>query len=281
MGETMPLTLMYITNDPQIAMIADRTGVDRVWIDLEQLNKEERQKGLNTVKSRHSLDDIRRIKPLLKSAALQVRINPIHAFTQSEIDTAIAYGADMLMLPYFKTVEEVNTFLRIVNGRVKAILLVETKEAVECLDALLETSADEIHIGLNDLHLSLKMDFMFEPLANGMLDDICTRIQRSGKPYGFGGIAKLGEGMLPAEYVVAEHYRLHSSAAILSRSFYDTVDTSDYEAIECFFGQSMAELRKYEQRLVHEDASFFEENHCNVQQIVKQIVEKKRAAKCN
>lgn len=277
----MPLKLMYITNDPRIAMIADRTGVDRVWIDLEQLHKEERQKGLNTVKSKHSLEDIRRIKPVLQSAELQVRINPIHESTKTEIDTAIDYGADVLMLPYFKTAEEVNTFLRIVNGRVKTILLVETKEAVECLDELLKTTADEIHIGLNDLHLSLKMDFMFEPLANGMLDSICAKIRQSGKPYGFGGIAKLGEGMLPAEYVVAEHYRLKSSAAILSRSFYDTVDASDYEAIEYFFSQSMLELRKYEQQLESEGTMFFEANHRKVQQIVGQIVEKKRALRCN
>ena len=47
----MALQLMYITNNPQIAKIADDTGVDRIWIDLEQLGKEERQKGMNTVKS--------------------------------------------------------------------------------------------------------------------------------------------------------------------------------------------------------------------------------------
>ena len=36
---------------------------------------------------------------------------------------------------------------------------------------------------------------------------------------GFGGIARLGFGMLPAEHVIAEHYRLGSTAVILSRSF--------------------------------------------------------------
>ena len=52
----MALQLMYITNNPQIAKIADDTGVDRIWIDLEQLGKEERQKGMNTVKSKHSFN---------------------------------------------------------------------------------------------------------------------------------------------------------------------------------------------------------------------------------
>ena len=31
----MPITLMYITNDPTIAAIAQNAGVDRVWIDME------------------------------------------------------------------------------------------------------------------------------------------------------------------------------------------------------------------------------------------------------
>lgn len=38
------LKLMYITNVPEIASIADRAGVDRIFIDLERYGKEERQK---------------------------------------------------------------------------------------------------------------------------------------------------------------------------------------------------------------------------------------------
>ena len=72
----MCLTLMYITNNPEVALIAEKYGVDRIWIDLETLGKEERQKGMNTVKSRHSVDDIRKIKPLLTKAELLVRVNP-------------------------------------------------------------------------------------------------------------------------------------------------------------------------------------------------------------
>ena len=39
------LKLMYITNRPQIARIAERHGVDRIFVDLETLGKEERQAG--------------------------------------------------------------------------------------------------------------------------------------------------------------------------------------------------------------------------------------------
>ena len=42
--------------------------------------------------------------------------------SKEEIDEAIEAGADLLMLPYFKTAEEVQTFVKYVNGRAKTVL---------------------------------------------------------------------------------------------------------------------------------------------------------------
>ena len=39
----MALTLMYITNNPQVAIIAQEAGVNRVWVDMEYIGKEQRQ----------------------------------------------------------------------------------------------------------------------------------------------------------------------------------------------------------------------------------------------
>lgn len=269
----MALKLFYITNDPRLADIADRTGVDRVWVDLEKNGKELRQQGMNTVKSNHELSDIKLVKPYCRKAELLVRVNPVFAGSQEEIDRAIEYGADVLMLPYYKTVQQAQAFLDMVNGRVKTVLLLETKEAVEILDAVLELpGVDEIHIGLNDLHLSYGLTFMFELLCNGCVEEIAQKISKKGIPFGIGGIAKLGEGLLLAEYIVAEHYRLHSQAAILSRSFYDTVDENDYTAIESFFADSLQELRAYEKTLQGKNHVFFEENRKKIAEIVDRIV---------
>ena len=217
---SMALNLMYITNNSQVALIAEKYGVDRIWIDLETLGKEERQKGMNTVKSKHSIDDIVKIKPLLSVSELMVRVNPWNVASIKEIDDVIKAGADIVMLPMWKSVKEVQEFLHCVGGRVRTSLLLETKEAVECLDEVLKLShIDEIHIGLNDLHLSYGLTFMFELLANGTVEKLCEKIKLAGIPYGFGGIAKIGEGMLPAEKIIMEHYRLGSTRAILSRSF--------------------------------------------------------------
>ncbi len=40
----MGLTLMYITNQLDVALIAEKYGVERIWVDLETLGKAERKK---------------------------------------------------------------------------------------------------------------------------------------------------------------------------------------------------------------------------------------------
>lgn len=199
----MPLKLMYITNDLDVAIIAQKYGVDRVWIDLETIGKEERQKGIDAVKSHHTIEDIRTIKPHLTTSEMLVRINHWYDGSAGEIEEVIAAGADMIMLPYWKTVEEVRRFIETVNGRCKTTLLLETKEAVEYVDDVLNLGGfDEIHIGLNDLHLSYGMTFMFELLADGTVEMLCRKFRAAGIPYGFGGIARLGHGELRAENVI-------------------------------------------------------------------------------
>ena len=273
----MFLNLMYITNNPDVALIAEKYGVNRIWIDLETLGKEERQKGMNTVKSKHTVDDIKKIKPLLTKAEVLVRINPWHDESKKELEEVISAGADMIMLPMWKKVDEVENFLRIVNGRCKTTLLLETREAVECLDEVLKYSdMDEIHIGLNDLHLSYGLDFMFELLSNGIVEKIAKKIKRTGIPYGFGGIARLGCGDLPAERIIMEHYRLGSSRAILSRSFCNTDLISDLSEVENVFRNNMRSLREYEDTVSKMPDSEFVSNQTEIEIIVEKIVKMKR-----
>lgn len=273
-----PLTLMYITNDPTVAQLAEKNGVQRVWIDLETLGKEERQKNLNTVKSHHCIHDIEVISNVLTTSELLVRVNPINPGSEDEINQVIAAGADMIMLPMWKSVEDVKQFLGFVNGRVKTTLLLETKEAVECLEQVLELGGfDEIHIGLNDLHLSYGLTFMFEPLANGTVESLCKKIAATGIPFGFGGIARIGEGTLPAEWIVKEHYRLGSTRAILSRSFCNAEEIKDLKTIEVIFAENMARLRDCEQDCVSLSEEVFEENRKAVKRRVAEIVRSKRA----
>lgn len=274
----MPLKLMYITNDLNIALIAEKYGVDRVWVDLETIGKEERQKGRDSVKSKHKISDISLIKPHLSKSEMLVRVNSWNDGSVCEISAVIDAGADIIMLPYWKTAQEVKNFIDAVGGRCKTVLLLETKEAVECVDEVLELAGiDEIHIGLNDLHLSYKFDFMFEPLANGMVEMICKKIAAKGIPYGFGGIAKIGDGAIPAERIILEHYRLGSTRAILSRTFCDNAKIGSIEEIDRVFALNVKKLREFEQYADKTTEDERRKNQAELCEAVSKIVEAKRS----
>ena len=269
----MPLKLMYITNKPRIAKIAEKYHVDRIWVDLEKRGKIERQYGRNTVISTHTLEDISVIRNSISTSELLVGVNPIYEDSKREINECIQRGADIIMLPFFTKKEEVEIFLDIVAGRAKTLLLVETIGAEKNLDEFLELQGiDEVHIGLNDLHIQYKLKFMFELLANGKVEEILRKVKDYHIPYGFGGIARLDEGMLPARHIIAEHYRLGSTMAILSRSFYDSWIANDYEEIERVFKFGVEEIREYENRLKDETESFFENNRLTVTREVQEVL---------
>lgn len=269
------LIFFYITNKPDVALVAEKYGVDRIWIDLEVLGKEERQSNMNTVKSYHSVTDIAKIKPLLTKAELMVRVNSWHVGSVEEIESVIQSGADIIMFPYWKTIDEVRQFIGVIKGRCKTSLLLETKEAVECIDEVLKQGGfDEIHIGLNDLHLCYDMKFMFELLTDGTIEELCQKFKASGVPYGFGGIARLGEGMLPAEKIIMEHYRLGSTRAILSRSFYENTKIESIAEIDRVFKENMENLREYEASMSTVSWDYFLKNKEEISRAVKEIVMK-------
>lgn len=271
----MSLRLMYITNDPKIALTAQKYGVDRIWIDLEVQGKEERQKGRNSVKSQHKVKDISLIKPLLNFSEMLVRINPWNEQSKDEIDAVIEAGADIIMLPMWKTAKEVNGFIKAVNGRCRTMLLLETIEAEKCLDEVLKLSGiHEIHIGMNDLHIAYGLTFMFELLSNGKIAEICDRIRPSGIPFGFGGIGMPGAGLLlTPEKIILEHYRLGSTAAILSRTFYNSSQRKNSDEIDGIFKKGIKAIRDYEKMAEMADSRIYKDNTKMVVQNVNTIVE--------
>lgn len=243
------LTLMFITNSPDHAAMALEAGADRVFIDLETIGKEERQRGLDTVKSKHTVADVAEIRRNLPEAELLVRVNPLGQHSSIEINRAISAGADLLMLPMFTCVEEVKHFIECVGGRAKVSLLLETPQALVRLPDYLRFAdqIDEVHIGLNDLHLGMNLDFMFELLAGGIIDLVARQLRQHGVRFGFGGIARIGHGAIPAEDILVEHVRLGSEVVILSRSFHSNL-ASGADRLTTFAGE-IAKLRECETQL--------------------------------
>lgn len=212
--------LMILCDDPKSAIDAQNAGIDRIFYDLEYIGKAERQHGRNTVKSNNSIDDIPAIRKVVTASELLVRTNPIHAYSQAEVDKAVAYGADILMLPMVMDHHDVEQYVAMVGGRAKVCIMIETAAAMARLDKILAVrGVDEIFVGLNDLHITMGLSFMFELLSGGLVEYIAEKCNKAGIPFGFGGIARIGEGDLPSDYILGEHVRLGSQSVILSRTF--------------------------------------------------------------
>lgn len=291
------LNLMYITNRPEIAQIAEENGVDWIFVDMEFIGKDNRQGGLDTVQNHHTIEDVRRVKASVKKAKVLVRVNPIHKAmmnadgtiaymdSKTEVESAIEAGADIVMLPFFHSVEEVKEFVYLVqqansqmerygNNRAQACLLLETPEAAILLDEILNVPGiDMIHIGLNDLHLAMGMKFMFQLLTDGIVEQLTKKIKAKGIPFGFGGIASLHGGALPGSYVLKEHYRLGSSMVIVGRSFCNTNVVTDLEEVRQIFKTGIAEIRTLEAE-AQAALDYFDKSHSEVVNIVDSVVSK-------
>jgi len=220
--------LIYINNDVQLAQYAEACGIDRIMIDLEYLGKRERQGHVDTLVSGHTLNDIGKVRAVLHKARLQVRVNPIHSGSEKEIAEAISRGADIIMLPMFRTRPEVEEFVSLVAGRAAVSLLLETPQALVRVDDILRLRGiDEVHIGLNDLGLLMGLNFLFELLGGGLVEYLAAKIREKGIRFGFGGVARLGQGVLDSRLVLSEHVRLGSQIAILSRDFHGRATSLD------------------------------------------------------
>jgi len=121
----------------------------------------------------------------------------------------------------FETADELGRFCKLVAGRVPVTALLETVGAFKSLDKWIGTPGlSEVYVGLNDLHLSMGRRFMFELLADGQVEAVAQAARTQGLGFGFGGIARMDEGLLHGRDVLAEHLRLGSGAVILSRTFH-------------------------------------------------------------
>ncbi|WP_296869682.1 aldolase/citrate lyase family protein [Tibeticola sp.] len=262
------IELLQITADPAFARRCAALPGLRLFVDLERHGKAERQAGRNSFISTHTLADVAAVRAAAPCAPLMVRLNPLHAGTAAEIDAALAQGADRLMLPMFDGAEAVATFCALVAGRVPVTALLETRGALETVARWAGTPGlDEIYVGLNDLHLSLGLRFMFEPLALGLLDRVAAVARAHGRRLGFGGIARVEEGLLSGRDVLAEHLRLGSQAVILSRTFQRSDAPEPFEA-------AVAALRAAESELAQRSAAEVEADRLRIAAQIRAIAER-------
>jgi hypothetical protein len=243
MGTDFILTLF--TNDPELARRADGAGIDRVGLDLEKIGKGERQDARRCWISDHKAHEIHAVRRSLRKAKLFARTNPIHPGSRGEIAGLLGAGVEVLMLPMFTTVAEAARFIDLVDRRATVSLLLETAAAAARADALVKLEGvDEIHVGLNDLHLSLGLDSHFELLTSSLMDWLSQTVRDAGIPFGFGGVGRHGDERLPipADLVYAQYPRLGADRALVSRVFV----SPDYRTLDL-----AAEVALFRSRISH------------------------------
>lgn len=229
MSQMNELQTIFIANTPQNATIAAQGGASVIMVDLETAGKQERQKTLSAHFTQTDWDDVARIRDAIPDAEMMVRLDPWNGRTSpDQIEQAIALGADRLMQPMIESVQDVMAFANILNQRARLTPLIET---INSLRAIAEIAAlpdvDRIHIGLNDLHLQLGNRFLFEPLADGLIDSAAAAMRAAHMPFGFGGIGSItGTPPVSPHLLLADHVRLGSNWVILSRQFRNHVDAS-------------------------------------------------------
>jgi 2-keto-3-deoxy-L-rhamnonate aldolase RhmA len=211
------------TSDPELAARADQAGVDRVGLDLETLGKRQRQRPeLGTWISAHRLGQLRPVGRALSQAALFVRTNASHPRLREEVEQLLDCGVSVLMFPNFQRVGELETFLRIVDGRAKTVPLLERLAAAERIEQIVALSEiDEIHVGLNDLAIDLALKHRIGVLGTTTLARVAAIVVGAGKRLGVGGLGRARDTNLPvpSDLVYAQYPRLGASAALISRSF--------------------------------------------------------------
>jgi len=268
------INYMMITASPEVAAFIEQNGVARIFMDQEVLGKAERQGHLDTHKAAHSLEEIAAVAGVLKRAELMVRLNPLNLHSHEEIQAALDHGAQRLMLPMFTSRADVELFLTLVDDRVPVTFLVETPQSLVRMPdwlPLLKRGRDEVHIGLNDLSLGMGLNFLFEPLANRLLDPSAELLSEREIAWGVGGVARIGQGALPAETVLGEHVRLGSRWVILSRAFHQGASSSAELLQTLDFPAEIAKLREAEGEWRRADAAALMANQQRLGRLAYQI----------
>ena len=100
------------------------------------------------------------------------------------------------MLPMFRRIDELARFFDILGGRAEAVPLFETYDALKAVPEIVnKLPLTDVHIGLNDLHLDMGLDFIFQPISDGVLEAPCKVLRENGITFGIGGIARARKGL--------------------------------------------------------------------------------------
>lgn len=213
--------LLLFSTDAAFIKRAVTAGVDGIIVDWENRGKAGRQAFADTEINNYTVDDLLRVRRATE-AKVVCRINAFSHGTRLEIAKAIEGGADEILLPMLRSLEEVEAFLEMINGRCAGGILVETVAAVGLSAELARLPLARVYVGLNDLSIERGTPNIFTAVADGTVE----RARRSfDLPFGFGGLTLPERGHpIPCRLLIGEMARLDCSFSFLRRSFHRDLD---------------------------------------------------------
>ena len=203
-------------------LATDHGFLEAVVVDWERSGKAGRQHhalsriGTDTQISSDTETDLWRVS---RDSLVPVwcRVNTIGGAGPGSIAAAIAGGADEVLIPMVRTVEDAERALEAAAGQVGVGVLIETSEAVDIVAALAALPLTRAYVGLMDLALDRGSTTIFEPFLDGTLE--LLRGAFAG-PLGVAGLTvPWGGAPVPSRLLAGEIVRLGYDFSLVRRSF--------------------------------------------------------------
>lgn len=211
---------------PGIVNASCNHGVRGYVVDWERAGKHARQSGFDTQIGSDTLEDLSRVRKATRATVL-CRVNAYHPQSAQEIESAIEGGADEVLLPMVRSVDEVRAVLEVAAGRVPVGILIETRCAVRLAPELARLPLSRVYIGLNDLWIDGGgLGCRFDPLWDGTVAEIRRTFPRI--PLGVGGATVVDLGApIPCRRLLEQYTRLGIDFTFLRRSYARDIEGRD------------------------------------------------------
>lgn len=209
------LELMLFETSRDGARNAQLHGINAFLVDWEYVGKTSRQKDFDTEVNAHGVADVQAVAALAE-AKVWCRIN--RDGDLQEIESALTAGAKGIFLPMVTHVQEVEQFLRRIDGRCEAGILVETVAALNCARDIASFPLDRVYFGLNDFSISRGGGSIFRAILDGSVEQAREAFEHT--VFGFGGATAVDAGYpLPSVRLIEEMARLKCQFTFLRRSY--------------------------------------------------------------
>lgn len=187
-------------------------------IDWENQGKLARQKNFDTQINLHTADDLINLKEAALEKPIICRVNQYSRLNIKDIESAINGGATEILLPMVRKPSEVDSVLKMINGRCPLGILIETKDAIKNAKKLSKLPLSRVFVGLNDLAIDSEYSFIFEPIFNGTIQKIRPFFPMQ---FGFGGLTHPSFGSpVPCRILINEMKKHNCTFSFLRRSFF-------------------------------------------------------------